>query len=139
MATPKRTPKRSNKKGSTSLSKKAGTVMPAARIGGMLRRARYTPRVSPAAGVYVAAVTSYLVGELLEAASKGVVSQGSKRITPRALNLAIRHDADLGALLNDVTLSRAGVVPNVAKALERKAGGKKSKKAGKKAKKGGKK
>ena len=49
------------------------------------------------------------------------------RITPRALTLAVRHDADLGALLKDVTISRGGVVPQVAKAVEAK-----KKKAGKK-------
>jgi len=40
----------------------------------------------------------------------------------------VRHDADLGTLLKDVTLSRGGVVPKVEKALEAK----KKKRTGKK-------
>src|SRR5207253_11105719 len=56
---------------------------------------------------------------------------GSKRITPRALTLAIRHDADLGTLLNNVTISRGGVT-GVASA-EKKAA--KAAKAAKKSKK----
>jgi histone H2A len=39
----------------------------------------------------------------------------SKRLTPRALTLAVRHDDDLGALLQNVTLSRGGVIPSVNK------------------------
>ena len=67
---------------------------------------------------------------MLEVAAKAVLQRNKgKRITPRALTLAVRHDADLGALLKDVTLSRGGVVPKIDKALESK---KKSKKSGKK-------
>jgi len=55
-----------------------------------------------------------------------------KRITPRALTLAVRHDADLGALLKDVTLSRGGVVPKIDKALESKKKSKSGKKVAKK-------
>ena len=132
MATPKRVSKKASKK-STSLAAKAGVTMPAGRIASVLRKGRYAARVSPSSAVYIAAVVDYLLTEMLESASKGVLSKkgGSRRITPRALTLAVRHDADLGELLKDVTLAKGGVVPNVAKALERKA--KKSKKAGKKA------
>jgi histone H2A len=57
------------------------------------------------------------------------VEKKSKRLTPRAMLLAVRADDDLGELLKSVTLSRGGVVPTVDKAS------KKAKKAGKKAKK----
>ena len=70
---------------------------------------------------------------MLEVAAKAVLQRNKgKRITPRALTLAVRHDADLGALLKDVTLSRGGVVPKIDKALDKKAkksSGKKSKKS----------
>ena len=132
MATPKRVSKKA-KSGSKTLAAKAGVTMPAGRIAGVLRRGRYAPRVSPSAAVYMAAVLDYLLTEVCETAAKTVLAKkgGARRVTPRALTLAIRHDADLGALLQGVTLSKGGVVPNVAKALERKAkkGGKKSKKA----------
>jgi len=98
------------------------------RIGSMLRGGRYAKRVSASAATYMAAVLEYLTAELLELSAK-VVTQNkkskSKRITPRAVTLAVRHDDDLGQLLKDVTLSRGGVIPNVHKALERKKKGKK--------------
>jgi histone H2A len=96
----------------------------------MLRKGRYAARVSSSAATYLTAVLEYLVSETLDLSAKAVIQRNKgKRITPRALTLAVRHDADLGALLKDVTLSRGGVVPKVEKALEAK---KKSKKSGKK-------
>jgi histone H2A len=120
MATPS---KKSAKKatGSANQSKKAGLVFPVGRIASHLRKGRYAPRVSRSAAVYLAAVLEYTVAEILELSGKAVTQRNkSKRITPRALTLAIRHDADLGTLLKDVTLSRGGVVPKVEKALESK-------------------
>ena len=128
MATPKKVSRKSTK--STSQSKKAGLVFPIGRIGTALRKGRYAPRISKSASCSLAAVLEYLTSEVLEVAAKAVLQRNKgKRITPRALTLAVRHDADLGALLKDVTLSRGGVVPKVEKALESK---KKSKKSGKK-------
>ena len=127
MATPKKTSRKSSGK-SVSQSKRAGLIMPVGRIGSMLRKGRYAPRVSRSASVFLSAVLEYVVAEVLELSAKAVLQRGkAKRITPRALTLAVRHDADLGLLLKDVTLSRGGVVPKVEKALEKKAraGGKK--------------
>lgn len=113
-----------------SQSKRAGLIFPVGRIASQLRKGRYAARVSSSAAVYLAAVLEYTVAEILELSAKAVLQRGKgKRITPRALTLAIRHDADLGSLLKDVTLSRGGVVPKVEKALEAK----KKKRAGKKA------
>jgi histone H2A len=130
MATPKKVSRKSTK--STSQSKKAGLVFPVGRIGTALRKGRYAPRISKSASVSCAAVLEYLTSEVLEVAAKAVLQRNKgKRITPRALTLAVRHDADLGALLKDVTLSRGGVVPKIDKALDKKAkkSGKKSKKS----------
>ena len=130
MATPKKSATRKASGKHTSLSKRAGLIFPVGRIAGNLRRGRYAARVSTSAAVYQAAVLEYVVAEILELAAKAVLQRGkAKRITPRALTLAVRHDADLGTLLKDVTLSRGGVVPKVEKALEAK----KAKRAGKKA------
>jgi len=122
MATP--TKKSAARKGaakSVSHSKKAGLLFPVGRIGSQLRKGRYAARVSSSAAVYCAAVLEYVVAEVLELAAKAVLQRNkSKRITPRALTLAVRHDADLGALLKDVTLSRGGVVPKVEKGVESK-------------------
>jgi histone H2A len=143
MATPKSGGKKAGKKGGSKggQSKKAGLIFPVGRIGSMLRGGRYAKRVGAGAPVYVAAIIEYLAAELLELASKSAAQQGKKRITPRALCMAVRHDEELGQLLQAVTISRGGVVPNLHKSLEKKA--KKGKKAGKKSakkasKKGGK-
>jgi len=128
MATPKKVSRKSTK--STSQSKRAGLVFPVGKIGTALRKGRYAPRISKSAAVSLSSVLEYLTSEVLEVAAKAVLQRNKgKRITPRALTLAVRHDADLGALLKDVTLSRGGVVPKIDKALESK---KKSKKSGKK-------
>ena len=123
MATPKRSQgkKAAAKSGSgKSRSARAGLIFPVGRIGTLLRKGRYSKRVSAGAAVFLAATLEYLTAETLELASK-TVAKGSKRITPRALNLAIRHDADLGSLLNGVTISRGGVASaGVNKALEKK-------------------
>ena len=131
MATPsKKSVKKAGGK-SNSQSKRAGLIFPVGRIASRLRKGRYAPRVSGSAAVYLAAVLEYTVAEILELSAKAVLQRGKgKRITPRALTLAIRHDADLGNLLKDVTLSRGGVVPKVEKALEAK---KSKRAAGKKA------
>ena len=131
MATPKKVSRKTATK-STSQSKKAGLIFPVGKIGTALRKGRYCPRVSRGASCFLAGVLEYLTSEVLEVAAKAVLQRGkSKRITPRALTLAVRHDADLGALLKDVTLSRGGVVPKVEKAMEAKKKSKSSKKASK--------
>ena len=125
MATPnkKSTGRKGAKGSSVSRSKRAGLIFPVGRISSQLRKGRYAPRVSSSAAVFLAAVLEFAVAEILELSAKAVLQRGKgKRITPRALTLAIRHDADLGTLLKDVTLSRGGVVPKVEKALEKKKG-----------------
>jgi len=129
MATPKQaTKKRSagSKKG-TSQSKKAGLLFPVGRIGSLLRRGQFARRVGASAAVYLAAVLEYLTAELLEltvkaAAPASGAKKGAKklkRLNPRILTLAVRHDEDLGALLKNVTVSRGGVLPAVDKALQK--------------------
>ena len=132
MATPKAS---GNKKRSAAAKKggsrsaKAGLIFPVGRVGSLLRRGQYARRVGASSAVYLAAVLEYLTAELLELTVKAAASQKnkSKRLNPRTLTLAVRHDDDLGALLQNVTLSRGGVVPALNKALTKKQkGGKKS-------------
>jgi len=130
MATPTKKVARKAASKNVSQSKRAGLTFPVGRIASQLRKGRYAARVSSSAAVYLAAVLEYTVAEILELAAKAVLQRGKgKRITPRALTLAVRHDAELGELLKDVTLSRGGVVPKVEKGLESKS---KKKSAGKK-------
>lgn len=135
MATPKKAVAKSAGKrtgAKKSQSAKAGLVFPVGRIGRLLRKGHYAARVSPAAAVYLAATLEYLTSELVELASKVAVESkatGKKRITPRALTLAVRKDADLSVLFKQVTIARGGVVAAASKSIEKK------KKAGKSAKK----
>ena len=124
MATPKQaTKKRAAAKKSGSQSTKAGLVFPVGRIGSLLRRGQYARRVGASGAVYLAAVLEYLVAELLELTVKAATPADKKkpvpRLNPRLLTLAVRHDEDLGALLQNVTLSRGGVLPSVNKALQK--------------------
>ena len=134
MATPKKRAA-AGKKSAGGKNKKAGLIFPIGRVGRFLRRGQYAPRVASASAVYLASVLEYLTAELLELSVKAVQQAkagkkktgGRRRISPRAITLAVRHDADLGNLLKDVTISRGGVVPNVNKALaKKKKGAKKS-------------
>ncbi len=125
------TPKKSASKKASGAAKKSGLIFPAGRVGSILRKGRYSRRVSKGAGTFLAAVVEFLVSEVLELGSKAVAA-GSKRITPRALTLAIRHDADLNSLLGNVTISRGGVAAStVSKVEKKKKAGKKSKKSSK--------
>lgn len=135
MATPKAATRKaaakSSKKGG-STSAKAGLIFPVGRVGSMLRKGQYARRIGASGAVYLTAVLEYLTAELLELTVKAQAQQKnkSKRLTPRVLTLAVRHDDDLGALLHNVTLSKGGVVPTNAKALAKKhKGAKKAKKS----------
>lgn len=102
-------------------------IFPGGRFQSMLRAGGFAPRVSKKCGDYIAATISYLTHELLELAVKAKGKNGV--LTPRHLNLAIRADDELGTLLQDVVLTRGGVVAGVNPALERKSSKKGSKKA----------
>ena len=126
MATPK-SAKRAAATKAKSRSAKAGLIFPVGRIGTLLRRGQYARRVGASAAVYLAAVLEYLTAELAELSIKAAAQQKHKckRINPRVLTLAVRHDDDLGSLLQNVTLSRGGVLPSVNKALAKKQKGSK--------------
>ncbi|AAZ12346.1 histone H2A, putative [Trypanosoma brucei gambiense DAL972] len=121
MATPKQAVKKASKGGS-SRSVKAGLIFPVGRVGTLLRRGQYARRIGASGAVYMAAVLEYLTAELLELSVKAAAQQTkkTKRLTPRTVTLAVRHDDDLGALLRNVTMSRGGVMPSLNKALAKK-------------------
>lgn len=84
----------------------------------------------------MAGVLEYLTAELVDLAANAAKDIGKKRITPRAINLAIRGDVDFNALLSEALVSQGGVLPRINKVLikGKKKKSKKSKK-GKKSKK----
>ncbi|KAF8280690.1 putative histone H2A [Trypanosoma cruzi] len=95
---------------------------PVGRVGSLLRRGQYARRIGASGAVYMAAVLEYLTAELLELSVKAASQQAKKpkRLTPRTVTLAVRHDDDLGMLLKNVTLSRGGVIPSLNKAVAKK-------------------
>lgn len=131
MATPKSGRKAKSaggaKKSGKSVSTRLGLIFPVGRVGSMLRRGRYSKRVGSAAPVYLAAVLEYLTAELLELSGKVAAQQKKKRITPRSVTLAVRHDEELSQLLQNVTFTQGGVLPNLHDVLKKK---KASRKAG---------
>ncbi|EPY29460.1 histone H2A [Strigomonas culicis] len=130
MATPRSAKKAARKSGSKSA--KAGLIFPVGRVGSLLRKGQYARRVSASGALYTTAVLEYLTAELLELTVKAAAQSGKKvrRLSPRTLTLAVRHDDDIGSLLKNVTFSKGGVVPTVSKAVA-----KKHKKSSKRAKK----
>jgi len=111
--------KKKEKKGDkTSSGDRAGLIFPVGRIGSMLRKGGFSRRVGAGAQVYLAATLEYLTAELVELSAKAAGK--GKRVNPRAVTLAVRHDNDLGSLLKDVTLARGGVVSSIHEALLKK-------------------
>jgi histone H2A len=123
------TPKSSQKKRAPAAKKASSGEkkgLPTGRVGSLLRKGRYARRVSETATSYLTAVLSYLTTELLDAAGKTV--KKNNRVNPRNINVAVRGDGELNALLRNVTISRGGVVAN-ADAAKKEKKAKKAKKA----------
>lgn len=103
----------------TSISRaaRAGVHFPVGRIHRQLKSyCTLKTRVGGTAGVYVAAVMEYLAAEVLELAGNVAKERGTKRITPRHLQLAIRGDEELDSLVK-ATIAGGGVTPKIEQAL----------------------
>jgi len=94
-------------------SKRAGLQFPVGRIHRLLRKGHYSQRVAGGAPVYLAAVLEYLAAEILELAGNAARDNKKQRISPRHIQLAIRNDEELNRLLQHVTISQGGVLPNI--------------------------
>jgi len=110
-----------------SRSFKAGLQFPVGRIHRQLKEGRYASRVGAGAPVYLAAVLEYLVAEILELAGNASRDNKRVRIVPRHIQLAVRNDEELNKLLQDVTISSGGVIPNIHSVLIPKSKGKSGK------------
>ncbi|RUS23388.1 histone-fold-containing protein [Endogone sp. FLAS-F59071] len=96
-----------------SRSSRAGLQFPVGRVNRMLKKGRFAKRIGAGAPVYLAAVLEYLTAEVVELAGNAARDNNKKRIIPRHLQLAIRNDEELNKLLQHVTISQGGVLPNI--------------------------
>lgn len=102
---------------SLSRAARAGVQFPVGRVHRYLKQ--YTSagmRVGGTAAVYASSVMEYLAAEVLELAGNSAKEHKTKRITPRHLQLAIRGDEELDALIK-ATIAGGGVVPHIDKSL----------------------
>lgn len=86
-----------------SRSQRAGLVFPVGRTHRNLKKHIKSGRVTPGASVYMAAVLEYLVAEMMELSGSASKQTNRQRITPRHLQLVLKHDEELGKLVKDVT------------------------------------
>jgi len=102
---------------SQTRSFRAGLQFPVGRVHRHLREGRYAERTGAGAPVYLAAVLEYLAAEILELAGNASRDNKKHRIVPRHILLAVKNDEELNKLLQDVTFSSGGVIPNIHHAL----------------------
>ena len=100
-----------------SRSHRSGITFPVGRIHRLLRKGNYAERIGAGAPVYLSSVLEYLVAEILELAGNAARDNRRTRIMPRHIQLAVRNDEELNKLLDGVTISEGGVIPNINLAL----------------------
>jgi histone H2A len=99
---------KSNSSKQTSRSERAGLNFPVGRIARFLKQGRYAQRIGGGAAVYLAAVLEYLTAEVLELSGNNTRIMKRSRITPRAIFLAVKEDAELDSLLGDTVIASGG-------------------------------
>ncbi|CAF0917521.1 unnamed protein product [Didymodactylos carnosus] len=104
-----------------SKSTRAGIIFPVTRMHRQLKSAQVAARrVTKGAAVYLAAVTEYLVAEMLELSGNAARHNKRTRIVPRHILLAVASDEELDKLLKGVTIAQGGVLPSIHPFLLRK-------------------
>ena len=109
----KKAPAKTGEKKTHSRSERAGLQFPVGRIHRLLQQGHYAERIGGGAPIYLAAVLEYLTAEILELAGNASTEHGKRRIVPRHIQLAIKHDEELSKFLPSVTIPSGGVLPNI--------------------------
>lgn len=102
-----------NTSGKRTKASRAGLVFPVGRILRYMRRDLVKHRIGAGAPVYMGAVLEYLCAEVLELAGKAARDNKKRIIAPRHLLLAVANDNELSRLLQGVTISAGGVLPQI--------------------------
>ena len=91
-----------------SRSHRAGLSFPVGRIARMLKRGRYTDRVSISGAVFMTAALEYLVAEILDVSVIVVKSNKKMRIVPRYIFLGLRDDPEFKKLFRNAIITQSG-------------------------------
>merc|ERR1719342_604398 len=100
------------RKNASSKSAQAGLHFPVGRIQRRLKeRLAHHQRCSITAGVALASVAEYLCAELLELSGNTARDYNVKRIVPRHILYAIKHDEELNKFIT-AWIPNGGTIPN---------------------------
>ncbi|PVU93580.1 hypothetical protein BB561_003155 [Smittium simulii] len=100
-----------------SKSFRAGVIFPVARFKRYLKQSQPAFRISDSSAIYMSSVIEYLVAEIIELSGNAAKDNKKVRIIPRHIQLAVKHDHELGKLFENVTIAQGGVLPSIHSAL----------------------
>lgn len=69
--------------------------------------------LTPGAGCYLAAVTEYMIAELLELSGNAARDNKVRWITPRHIQLALSNDEELNKFRGNISIREGGVLQNI--------------------------
>ena len=107
-----------------AVSVKKGSKYSVSRITHFCKNGRFAERIGAGTPIYLSAVLEYLTSEIVMLAAQEAKAEGTSRLKPRHIMLAIRKDPELNKYFGDGVFSEAGVLPS---APDKKAGKKKAK------------
>lgn len=92
---------------------RAGLSLSVARVRSRMREGLYAKKYGGNTDLYVAAVVEYILDEVIAGAALITRSSKRKALTPQAIQLCVRRDADLSALFKGRNIAGGGVVPGI--------------------------
>ena len=105
--------KKGKKGGERRTKKRFGVIFSSTAMHAYLKKNHRGTRVSLCAGAALAALLDLIAKEILELSGNAARDHGRKTITPHHIQLAIGYDDDLSAIMANVRLTRAGVMPHI--------------------------